>query len=72
MAIYFRTYMVSDQEQLYQINLQLSKMSQRLTTPEEYASLIDNFDTYLFDCDGVIWQGPRLIPGVMEVMKIDK
>ena len=42
--------------------------SKRLTTAQGYASLIDRFDTFLFDCDGVIWSGPKLIPGVREVI----
>ena len=42
--------------------------SKRLTTAQDYASLIDKFDTFLFDCDGVIWSGPKLIPGVREVI----
>jgi ribonucleotide monophosphatase NagD (HAD superfamily) len=42
--------------------------STKLTTLEEYAGLIDKFDTFLFDCDGVIWSGPKLIPGVKEVI----
>lgn len=42
--------------------------SQRLTTAAGYASLVDKFDTFLFDCDGVIWSGPKIIPGVKEVI----
>jgi len=32
-----------------------------LTTPEEYQALVDKYDTWLFDCDGVIWEGDHVI-----------
>ncbi|KAH7677208.1 HAD-superfamily hydrolase subfamily IIA protein [Dioscorea alata] len=32
-------------------------------------SLIDSVDAFLFDCDGVIWTGYKLIDGVPEVLK---
>lgn len=44
------------------------RSAQRLTKPEEYAELLDRFDTFLFDCDGVIWTGPTLVPGVTDVL----
>lgn len=45
-----------------------ARSSQRLTTAEEYRSLLDKYDTFLFDCDGVIWTGPTLVPGIKEVL----
>lgn len=42
--------------------------SKRLTSPDDYTALIDKFETFLFDCDGVIWKGPHLVPGVKEVI----
>jgi hypothetical protein len=44
------------------------RTAQRLTKPEEYAELLDRFDTFLFDCDGVIWTGPTLVPGMTDVL----
>ena len=29
---------------------------------------IDKFDVFLFDCDGVLWEGTRPIPGAIEVL----
>ena len=54
-------------QQTYIIMADISE-SKRLSTPEEYAQLVDKFDTFLFDCDGVVWSGPTLIPGVREVI----
>jgi 4-nitrophenyl phosphatase len=31
-------------------------------------SLVDNNDTFLFDCDGVIWNLPRIFPGAIELL----
>ncbi|KAJ9121073.1 hypothetical protein QFC24_005054 [Naganishia onofrii] len=44
------------------------RTAQRLTKPEEYAELLDRFSTFLFDCDGVIWTGPTLVPGMTDVL----
>ena len=41
-----------------------------LSTKEEYESLVDRYDTFMFDCDGVIWHGDRLVPGAREVLSI--
>lgn len=43
-------------------------MSVRISSPGEYANLLDNYDTWLFDCDGVLWRGDQLIEGVTEVL----
>ncbi|KAF5373467.1 hypothetical protein D9615_009499 [Tricholomella constricta] len=43
-------------------------MSVRLTSAQDYASLLDRYDTWMFDCDGVLWHGDRLIDGVVEVL----
>ncbi|KAL0061305.1 hypothetical protein AAF712_011882 [Marasmius tenuissimus] len=42
----------------------------RLSSQEEYAKLIDQYDTWMFDCDGVLWHGDRLIPGATEVLSL--
>jgi len=43
-------------------------MTVRLTTPDSYKNLLDNYDTWLFDCDGVLWLDDQAIDGVIEVM----
>jgi 4-nitrophenyl phosphatase len=45
-------------------------MSVRLSSAEDYAALLDRYDTWMFDCDGVLWHGDRLIDGVVEVLKL--
>jgi 4-nitrophenyl phosphatase len=40
----------------------------RLGAPEEYSELIGRFDTFMLDCDGVIWHGNTLVPGAKEVL----
>ncbi|KAF2461566.1 HAD-like domain-containing protein [Lineolata rhizophorae] len=34
----------------------------------EIDQFIDQFDTFLFDCDGVLWSGDHLFPGTAEVL----
>ncbi|KAI0316878.1 2-phosphoglycolate phosphatase [Amylostereum chailletii] len=38
--------------------------------PNQYLDLVDKYDTWLFDCDGVLWQGDSLIDGTIEVLDI--
>ena len=47
-------------------------MSARLDTknPERYQELLDKYDTWMFDCDGVLWRGDRLIDGAVEVLQL--
>ncbi|KAG5641372.1 hypothetical protein DXG03_005378 [Asterophora parasitica] len=45
-------------------------MSVRLSSTQDYASLLDRYDTWMFDCDGVLWHGDRLIDGVVEVLEM--
>ncbi len=45
-------------------------MSTRLSSAEDYASLIDKYDTWMFDCDGVLWHGDRLIDGAVDVLRL--
>ncbi|KAF3937237.1 4-nitrophenylphosphatase [Dactylella cylindrospora] len=35
---------------------------------QEIDEFIDQFDTFLFDCDGVLWQGSVLLPKVKETL----
>lgn len=48
----------------------MTRTSQHLTSAEEYAQLLDRYDTFLFDCDGVIWTGPKLVPGITKVLDL--
>jgi hypothetical protein len=40
----------------------------RLTTHADHAALVEDYDTFLFDCDGTIWNGDALIDGIVEVL----
>ena len=42
----------------------------RLSVAADYAELLDRYDTWLFDCDGVLWRGNTLIDGVLEVLDL--
>lgn len=44
-------------------------MARRLHTVAEYEDLLDKYDTWLFDCDGVLWEGERLITGIVDVLQ---
>ena len=50
----------------------LSKMSSPLkiiASKEDQQSLLDKFDTFLFDCDGVLWEGTDAIYGSTDAIK---
>lgn len=38
-------------------------------TPALAVSLLDDYDNFMFDCDGVVWLGESLIPGVKEALE---
>ncbi len=40
-----------------------------LSSPKEYQELLDSVDTFLLDCDGVIYHGPIAVKGVKETLK---
>ncbi|PWY99028.1 2-phosphoglycolate phosphatase [Testicularia cyperi] len=40
-----------------------------LQTTQDYSELMDKYDTFLFDCDGVLWSGDETIPGVVSVLQ---
>ncbi|KAL3843131.1 hypothetical protein ACJMK2_021083 [Sinanodonta woodiana] len=45
---------------------------QRLS-PESARDILSNVDNFMFDCDGVLWSGPKLIPGSLEtIVKLKK
>lgn len=35
----------------------------------DYEDLLSKYDTFLFDCDGVLWSGDETIPGVVSVLQ---
>nr|CAB3487468.1 unnamed protein product [Digitaria exilis] len=37
---------------------------------EDADALIDSVETFIFDCDGVIWKGDKLIDGVPETLDL--
>ncbi|KAM9922542.1 hypothetical protein OXX59_005755 [Metschnikowia pulcherrima] len=48
------------------------KMSQKITTKTDAQNLLDKYDYFLFDCDGVIWLGDHLLPSVVETLELLK
>lgn len=43
-------------------------MSTHLSSLGDYAELLDRYDTWMFDCDGVLWNGDRIVDGAVEVL----
>lgn len=48
----------------------MMSVPQRLSSAEDYTDLLDSYDTWLFDCDGVLWRGDNLIDGVLDVLEL--
>ena len=48
----------------------MSESYKKLNEPREYAELVDKYDTWLFDCDGVLWRGTTLIDGAKEFLEL--
>lgn len=48
----------------------MSDRYKKLNESKEYEELIDKFDTWLFDCDGVLWRGSTLIDGAKEFLEL--
>ncbi|TKY88541.1 hypothetical protein EX895_002529 [Sporisorium graminicola] len=40
-----------------------------LQNTSDYEDLLSKYDTFLFDCDGVLWSGDETIPGVVSVLQ---
>lgn len=36
----------------------------------QYEALLDKYDTWLFDCDGVLWNGDQPVDGAKEVLEM--
>jgi len=37
---------------------------------DQYEALLDKYDTWLFDCDGVLWNGDKPVEGAKEVLEM--
>ena len=37
---------------------------------DQYQALLAKYDTWLFDCDGVLWNGDQLVDGAKEVLEM--
>ncbi|CCE66153.1 hypothetical protein TPHA_0O01860 [Tetrapisispora phaffii CBS 4417] len=42
----------------------------KITNGELSEEFIDKFDTFLFDCDGVLWLGTHLLPSITETLSL--
>ncbi|ORY05236.1 2-phosphoglycolate phosphatase [Basidiobolus meristosporus CBS 931.73] len=42
----------------------------KITTAQEAQAFIDRYDTFLFDCDGVLWQGKHALEGIRETLDL--
>ncbi|KAI7891807.1 HAD-like domain-containing protein [Mucor mucedo] len=45
-------------------------MLEYIQTKEEREAFIDKYDNFLFDCDGVLWEGTNMFTGVPEAMNL--
>jgi len=45
-------------------------MSSRLASSADYEALLEKYDTWMFDCDGVLWSGDHSIEGATQVLDI--
>lgn len=46
------------------------KRAAQLLSPPNIRSLFDSVEAFLFDCDGVIWKGDKLIDGVPQTLEL--
>ena len=37
---------------------------------DQHEALVDKYDTWLFDCDGVLWNGDQPVDGAKEVLEM--
>lgn len=47
-------------------------MSIKINTKQQVLSLLDAYDYFLFDCDGVLWLGDHVFPNVPETLQLLK
>lgn len=50
------------------MNGEISKSSSQQLSIENAKELVNSVDAFLFDCDGVIWKGDKLIDGVPQTL----
>eukprot|EP00833_Pecoramyces_ruminatium_P014587 jgi/Orpsp1_1/1188619/evm.model.d7180000066132.1 len=50
----------------------MSKKSYKLESINDIKNFFDSYDTFIFDCDGVIWRANNLIKGVKEALTLMK
>ncbi|GAA5901483.1 hypothetical protein JCM6882_006292 [Rhodosporidiobolus microsporus] len=43
--------------------------SRTLSSVEDYKELVDRYDTWLFDCDGVVWEGDHVIGAAGDALR---
>lgn len=48
------------------------KMVEKITSTKQAQALLDKHDTWLFDCDGVLWHGSELLPHARETIELLK
>lgn len=51
-------------------NCAASASTALLLSPQNVTDLFDSVDAFLFDCDGVIWKGDKLIDGVPQTLEM--
>lgn len=47
-------------------------MSEKISNKQQVLKLLESYDYFLFDCDGVIWLGDHLLPSVVETLQLLK
>ncbi|AET40838.1 4-nitrophenylphosphatase Ecym_6467 [Eremothecium cymbalariae DBVPG len=47
-----------------------SSLPIKIDSADAAEKFIDNYDTFLFDCDGVLWLGSSLLPNVSETLSL--
>ncbi|KAF9289244.1 hypothetical protein BGZ68_009729 [Mortierella alpina] len=40
----------------------------KLTSIEDYKTFLDQYDTFLLDCDGVLWHGSHVLEGILDTV----
>lgn len=48
----------------------MAVLPEKIQTKEQVESFLDQYDDFLFDCDGVLWQGNHLLPSVVETLDL--
>ena len=44
--------------------------SLKISSREQVNEFLSKYDDFLFDCDGVLWSGSRLLPNVIETLNL--